>query len=298
MVLWGAWVRISHSGNGCGETWPLCDGNVVPNLKNQKTFTEYLHRLTSGFFGIFVIFLFLKTRKLFSANHPIHFFSKTSVFFLVTEALLGAGLVILGFVGNDASPGRTIAMSLHFMNSLLLIGSLTSWCFFSYYEKWTRVPVSERLEWIPDNFEMVSKMGTLSVMFALGITGTIAALSNTLFPSAGLIDGIRADLNPMSHFIVKWRALHPIAGLVLGSLFSALFWSFSFSLPSHERNLKFWTKLVSILLICVVLVGGSTLVLLSPTVLKFGHLLLVYLLWISLVIWINSLCYKQTAPHS
>ena len=31
VIVWGAYVRASGSGAGCGNHWPLCNGVVVPN---------------------------------------------------------------------------------------------------------------------------------------------------------------------------------------------------------------------------------------------------------------------------
>ena len=48
VVLWGAYVRASFSGDGCGDHWPLCHGVVLPHQPNTKTVIELAHRVTSG----------------------------------------------------------------------------------------------------------------------------------------------------------------------------------------------------------------------------------------------------------
>ena len=48
-ILWGAWVRISGSGNGCGSSWPLCGGVIIPEAEHKKTWIEFIHRLMTGF---------------------------------------------------------------------------------------------------------------------------------------------------------------------------------------------------------------------------------------------------------
>ena len=62
IILWGAWVRISGSGAGCGSHWPLCKGELWPSLMSAETWIELFHRLKSGVFGITVIAVFVLSR--------------------------------------------------------------------------------------------------------------------------------------------------------------------------------------------------------------------------------------------
>ena len=48
VVLWGAYVRASGSGAGCGNHWPLCNGDVVPRAPRLETIIEFTHRMTSA----------------------------------------------------------------------------------------------------------------------------------------------------------------------------------------------------------------------------------------------------------
>jgi heme a synthase len=48
VVLWGAYVRATGSGAGCGNHWPLCDGPVTPQTPAGATIIEFTHRVTSG----------------------------------------------------------------------------------------------------------------------------------------------------------------------------------------------------------------------------------------------------------
>ena len=48
VVLWGAYVRATLSGDGCGDHWPLCNGVAVPTDPSIKTIVELTHRVTSG----------------------------------------------------------------------------------------------------------------------------------------------------------------------------------------------------------------------------------------------------------
>src|ERR671912_761132 len=48
VIAWGAYVRATGSGAGCGEHWPLCNGTVIPRAPEIATIVEFSHRLTSG----------------------------------------------------------------------------------------------------------------------------------------------------------------------------------------------------------------------------------------------------------
>ena len=65
VILWGAWVRISHSGNGCGDHWPLCGGEFIPTEATAKTWIEYSHRMMSGLYGL-IVFYGIAVNLLFS----------------------------------------------------------------------------------------------------------------------------------------------------------------------------------------------------------------------------------------
>ena len=44
VILWGALVRASGSGAGCGNHWPLCNGQVIPVSPGWHTVIEFTHR--------------------------------------------------------------------------------------------------------------------------------------------------------------------------------------------------------------------------------------------------------------
>ncbi|MFK8137752.1 MAG: COX15/CtaA family protein, partial [Bdellovibrionales bacterium] len=60
IIVWGAWVRISKSGDGCGEHWPLCHGEWIPSQKPIETWIEFGHRASTGIYGILIlIFIYM-----------------------------------------------------------------------------------------------------------------------------------------------------------------------------------------------------------------------------------------------
>jgi heme A synthase len=58
VILWGVFLRASKSGDGCGQHWLTCNGEVVPSAPELKTIIEFSHRITSSLVGIVIIILF------------------------------------------------------------------------------------------------------------------------------------------------------------------------------------------------------------------------------------------------
>ena len=57
-------------------------------------------------------------------EHPARVTASAAMLFMVMDALIGAGLVLLGLVGQNASAVRAISTALHLANTSLLIGAL------------------------------------------------------------------------------------------------------------------------------------------------------------------------------
>jgi len=244
VIIWGAWVRISHSGDGCGDHWPVCQGEFIPDLTQKKTFIEYFHRLMSGAYGLIVIYLWWKLRFLHKKMTLAHSF----LILMITEALLGAALVKFNLVTTNDSFLRLIFMSLHQLNSFML----TAVTFLIYKSFVT---------------EFDFRIKKIHILFIIvPITGAIAALSTTLFPSISLFQGIMDDFNSQSHIFIKLRILHPLLAMIIMTSF--IIWLY----VKNETRLALETFFA-------VVVGIITLISLSPVYLKISHLLLAHLLW-------------------
>jgi cytochrome c oxidase assembly protein subunit 15 len=269
IILWGAWVRISGSGDGCGVHWPLCQGEFFPKgsiYDSARTWIEYFHRAKSGLFGLLIILQFYLSRKLFSSDSAVRRFAGFALIFTISEGLLGAALVLFKYVADDQSIGRMIVMSLHLLNTFALLGFLTG-CWYLSKNCFLNLTYDEFRE----NFTLNKKeiLIGLLILFA-SIAGAWAALSTTLFPSDSLTDGLKKDLADSSHISLKVRVLHPIIGL---SMIYILFVDFVGRCSKKIRNFK-------ILIFIQILFGIFTLLFLSPTWMKLTHLLLADLVWI------------------
>lgn len=256
VIAWGAWVRISHSGNGCGDHWPLCHGDIVPDLQNKKTLVEYSHRLMSGAYGLIVFWIFYYFRK-YAANSQQKKISLYLLIFMIIEALLGALLVKQNLVTVNDSIFRLVAMSLHQLNSFLLTGV-------TY------------LLYLSTKQTLNIRMTKLNVGFLiLAVSGAIASLAATLFPSTSIWEGIMQDFSHDSHLFIRLRVIHPVLAVVLVS-------SVIYCLQTRVKNSKETSRLVLSLFVAM-LVGIITLMTLSPTWLKITHLMLAHFIWAALL---------------
>jgi heme a synthase len=297
VILWGAWVRISHSGDGCGDTWPLCHGQLIPQAERGKTWVEYGHRLMSGSFGLLIIWLYFQARKNFPKSSKVRLFAFFSLLFTITEALLGAKLVLFKLVGSNGSPYRAFIMTLHLVNSLLLIGSLAlTWDFLRFpnlkrrlNSPWESAYLRARL-----SVKRLTASGLL-IFLIIGCTGAIASLASTLFPSESLLAGIAEDFNPDSHFLLRLRLLHPLMGIFLGGSLALAAWLASENISDSNLMLKKRSRVLAIATGGGVVFGILTLLLLAPVWMKLAHLTIAYTVWISLLMWLRELLFHENS---
>jgi len=59
VILWGAYVRATGSGAGCGSHWPLCNGVIIPATGQTQTLIEFTHRVTSAVSVVLVVILLI-----------------------------------------------------------------------------------------------------------------------------------------------------------------------------------------------------------------------------------------------
>ena len=270
VVLWGAYVRASGSGAGCGNHWPLCNGEVVPQAPQVQTIIEYTHRAMSGIAFLAVAALLVWSIRSFPRGHRARKYAIASFVFLIAEALLGAGLVLFDYVGANSSAGRALYLSLHLTNTLFLLAALALTAWFSRDAEPVRGRVSPLVA------------AALPVAILVGVSGGIAALGDTLFPAASLAEGIRQDLSATSHFLLRLRVFHP-ALAILGGVFFGLIavWVLRTKQRAEAQRMALMVLGLTILQLGA---GAINLVLLAPVWMQIVHLLMADLVWISLVL--------------
>lgn len=274
VIAWGAYVRATGSGAGCGSHWPLCNGEVIPRAPSVETLIEFSHRLTSGLALLLVVAMVWMSRRVFERGHPARRGAWLSLAIMVVEALLGAGLVIFGLVEDNDSIARAVVMGLHLVNTLLLLGALTlaAW--------WASGGGPVRLAG-KEGMGVLLGIGVVA-MLVLGVSGAITALGDTLFPARSLREGLAMDFSPTAHILLRLRILHPVIAIATGVYLSLAAGAAALFMPSpFVRRLS--AALVGLFALQVGL-GFLNLYLLAPVWMQLIHLLVADLVWIALVL--------------
>jgi heme A synthase len=283
VIIWGAWVRLSGSGDGCGDDWPRCNGAVVPTGAPVKTLIEYSHRLSTALYGLLVVAQILITRKLFVASHSARFWSWMTLLFTITEALIGRELVKAGLVNQSTDVSRLIVMPLHLLNTALLLLSTVMTA--------ESIKYGDRARARLPSASVSRGLFIVSCLILILTSGAIAALGSHLDPSTSLVSGFSKDLSGDSHLAVRLRMLHPLLALTTAGTFLV------FSLSGIFKNIRLhsrWVSLFGYTFATAVGVGILTLGLLSPLWLKLSHLLMANVLVI-----VSSLCvFHALRPES
>lgn len=273
VVLWGAYVRASGSGAGCGSHWPLCNGVVVPRSAELATLIEFTHRVTSGAALLLVAGLFVWAWRAAPRRSPVRVAAGAALVFMLGEALIGAWLVLFELVAHNASLTRAVSLAAHLLNTFLLLGSLalTAW--------WASRGAPARWRG-PAPAAWAFGLGALATL-VVGMSGAIAALGDTLFPSGSLAEGFRADLSPTAHLLVRLRVLHPTLAIAAGVWLLVLGVA---AARAGEPGSRVLGRTLGALVLVQWLAGGVNLVLLAPVALQLVHLALADLVWIVLVL--------------
>ena len=188
VILWGALVRATGSGAGCGNHWPLCNGEVIPLSPRLDTVIEFTHRCMTGGATFVVIGLLVWTFRATVKGQAARVMAVASMVLLLNEAVLGALLVKLGYVTGTQSIGRVVLLSIHLSNTLLLLAALTlTAVLLGTGQMWNKLGVrGGRKLW--------AVLG-LAATLVVGVSGSLAALGDTLFPASSLRAAFAQDFS-------------------------------------------------------------------------------------------------------
>jgi heme A synthase len=281
VVLFGAVVRATGSGAGCGSDWPTCRGGVVPLSGTAETAIEFTHRASSGIALVLVGILVVGVLRSRPGGDVARLAAAASGLLILNEAFIGALLVIFDWVADDESSGRAISIALHLVNTFLLLGALalTAWWLGDGARPSRPLPAPERRLFL----------GAAAGLILVGAAGAITALGDTLFPSESLFEGIRDDFT--GTFLVRLRWIHPILAVAVG-LYLVWLVPRGSDHPRARRLGAGITWLVAIQLGA----GLINVVLLAPVWMQLLHLLLADLLWIAFVLYtVETMAARQRA---
>ncbi len=285
VILWGAYVRATGSGAGCGSHWPLCNGEVLPGTSEAATLIEFTHRMMSGAALLLVVALFIWGFRTYGNGHPVRMGAALSLVFIISEALVGAGLVLFEFVEYDASAGRAISIVVHLLNTFMLLAALTLTAWWASGGQKLQLHTSRRSS-------ILLGVGILGTMM-IGASGALAALGDTLFPAQSLIQGIQQEFSSTSHFLLRLRILHPTISIMVG-IYLILSVGFT-NLRAVNQTTRRLARLVTILVAVQLAAGFLNVLLLAPVWMQIVHLLLADLVWIGLILLTASVLAMKSA---
>lgn len=272
VIAWGAYVRATRSGAGCGAHWPLCNGEVIPSSPSTEMLVEFSHRVTSGLALVSVAVLAAWVWRRCAAGHPARRGAAWALVFMLAEAAVGAGLVLFELVADNETMARALFMAVHLVNTFVLVAwiALTAW--------WLSGGAPVRLGGRGAEAGWFAA-GAAGLMLA-GVSGAIAALGDTLYPAHSLFDAISADLSATSHLLIRLRLLHPALAIAAGALVLLV----SIRVGPRPQGRSGLALAVAALVPIQVAAGFVNVLLLAPVWMQLVHLLLADLLWISFVL--------------
>lgn len=275
VILWGGLVRATGSGAGCGDHWPLCNGTVMQHSPRVDTMIEFTHRITSGISFFSAVWLLAWVFAGTVRGHLARSAAVASVVFTLIEAILGALLVKLGLTAQSQSPFRAPYLALHLTNTLLLLAALTLTAHLLSREHGCRRKEVTLIAPVRASLGII-------VLLIVGVTGSLAALGDTLFPAHSLGSAFAEDFASGSNWLVRWRWTHPTVAF-LASVFLIWLLVRAAQRSSHWDN-RSLSALVLILLAAQYILGVLDVFLLAPIWLQVAHLLGADALWAALVV--------------
>ena len=274
VIVLGAYVRASSSGAGCGSHWPLCNGEVIPSSPSIKTIVEYSHRLSSGLAGLLAAGALIWAFRAYASKHQMRYLAAAAMVFMVMEGAIGAGLVLFEMVAENKSIARAFMMSAHLISTFLLVGTLALMAWVATTGECLKVRGKGSINWM--------FAAAIAATLILGVSGAVTALGATLFPVTSLAEGLKQDLSPTAHILIRLRFFHPliavgVSGLLILTASLARAWR-------PGAGVKRWSTALIALVLVQLGAGAVNLLSHAPIWLQLAHLLLSDLVWIALVL--------------
>jgi len=208
LVVLGAVVRITGSGMGCGDHWPLCNGHLFPPLSDIPTVIEWSHRLLAAVVSVIVVGLALVGWKGAGSLEPgARAAAYTAVALLVVQVLLGAVTVKTGLT--------PVLVILHLGTAMLLLATLIA----AARAPWLPTPGS----WIPLSVAFITVLfgAATANLGAMASCGGFPLCNGQLIPTAGPLAWVhwihRLLAYSLAGYLIWWMTRDQRrAGWVLG----------------------------------------------------------------------------------
>ncbi len=294
VVAWGAYVRATGSGAGCGRHWPTCNGEILPRAARVATLIEFSHRLSSGGALIGALVLLVWALRAFPRPHRVRRGAVVTMSLVVAEALIGAGLVLFELVAHDASMKRGLTVSLHLINTFLLLAStaLTAW----WASGGRAVRLRAKRGQSGAESAVLIVFGVLMpAMLLVGASGAVAALGDTLFPVPTLAAGIAQDFAAGSHLFLRLRVIHPMVAMMTAGAIVLSMGLVRSLRPG--RAVRILSQVTASLAVAQVAAGIGDVLSHAPVPMQLVHLILADLVWIGIVLTAAAALAEEERPQ-
>lgn len=286
VILFGAIVRITGSGAGCGQHWPTCNGEIAHLPRRLETLIEFTHRVTSAGALVAVLAFAAIAVRGAPAGHRLRRSAYAAVLLMLVEALIGAALVLFRLVADDASKARAFVMPAHLLSTYALVAVLT---LATLWSSRAAAPASEASVTGPGRGWLW--FGALAIV-VVAASGAVTALGDTLYPPAAatLAGRLHEDQGATANFLQRLRVLHPVLAVTTAALVAHLASAF---VSSARPTVRRASRAVIVFAVLQVLAGTLNVVLSAPGWLQVLHLGLALGLWISFVSLAGSVLEKR-----
>jgi heme A synthase len=275
VILWGVFLRASHSGDGCGQHWLTCQGEVIPSAPQLKTLIEFTHRITTEIAGLLVVVMAIWSFRSYPKGSFVRRTAALSLVFIIFEGIVGGALVLTGNTADNWTPTRPYWTAGHLINTFILLTFLALTPWFASRNDNGRFRASGKV-WL------LLAVGMAAILF-VGVSGSMAALTNMLFPSSSLAEGLAQDFAESSNYLLRLRISHPILS-ILTAVYLLFISGWLRTWSGSDAGVKRWSNLLSLLVLIQIGFGAITLLTLAPIVMQLGHLLLADAIWISYIL--------------
>jgi len=208
--------------------------------------------------------------RAYPKKHIVRLGAVLSMFFMVTEALVGAGLVLFEQVATTVTMARAVWMSAHLLNTFILLGAitLTAW--------WASG--GERFPLRGQGWVLPKVLGALVLMTLIGMSGAVTALGDTILHLNAV------DNNPVvAETLLALRIYHP--GLAIAICFYMLIVLTNLMLlRPHPTTLRLGL-IFNLTYVAQLGLGALNVWLKAPVWMQLVHLLVTDVMWIMLVIF-------------
>lgn len=276
VILWGAVVRITGAGAGCGDHWPLCNGVVVPQSPTVHTLIEFSHRLTSAASGLIALALIALAFRAAPKGHPVRLGAVLSFGLILLEGLVGGVQVLLGLTADSTDPARGLVQGIHLANTFLLLGALLLTALWASGRPALRLRGQGRALGV-----LVLGLGLTLV---LGMAGAVTALGDLLFtPAPGTpLDTVRRDFGVTAGLIENLRVVHPLLAVLTATYLVWMVGVLRRWRPSPAVTR--WGLALFGVIAAQMAVGFLNVALKAPDWMQLTHLLLACIMWLVTVL--------------